>query len=231
MIIVIQCAARKTHRAGYLRTHDQQRVMFVAKPERAPPMDKMVYARPDDLSENGKSWRTRLLDYNRKYSTGLGYNPLGLLPAWRLYRNPTYKMLVDHCGLDHLYILSAGWGLIPAGFLTPNYDITFSKAKAVESYKQRDRRARYDDFRLLPSDAKTPIVFFGGRDYLSLFCEFTANASSPRTVFYRSEPGDSSEVNSGRTPSAPGCILCRFPTRGRTNWHYACARAFVEGHI
>ena len=65
-----------------------------------------------------------------------GDNRFGLLPAWRLYRNPTYGILAEHWGLDHLYILSAGWGLIPANFLTPNYDITFSAAQNVQRFKR-----------------------------------------------------------------------------------------------
>ena len=43
-------------------------------------------------------------------------NPHGLLPAWRLYENPIYELLANHCGSEHFYILSAGWGLIRADF-------------------------------------------------------------------------------------------------------------------
>ena len=53
----------------------------------------------------------------------------GLLPAWQLYENPVYELLKNHCGLKRLYILSAGWGLITAGFLTPCYDITFTATR------------------------------------------------------------------------------------------------------
>ena len=38
----------------------------------------------------------------------------------------TYRALVKRFGIDKTYILSAGWGLIPASFLTPYYDITFT---------------------------------------------------------------------------------------------------------
>jgi hypothetical protein len=47
-----------------------------------------------------------LLAYNR-HPDG---NPLGLLPAYRLYQNPVYERVVDKLGTSHVYILSAGWG-------------------------------------------------------------------------------------------------------------------------
>jgi len=37
-------------------------------------------------------------------------NPLGLLPAWRLYRHAAYGKLVECYGTDNVFILSAGWG-------------------------------------------------------------------------------------------------------------------------
>lgn len=110
MIVVIQCAARKQCHAGHLRTLDGRNVMFVAQPDSVPSDGSQVHARPDDVSDRGDSWRTVLEQYN----AAPGSNPLGLLPAWRLYRNPTYDMLAERVGLQRLYILSAGWGLIRA---------------------------------------------------------------------------------------------------------------------
>ncbi len=169
------------------------------------------YARPDDLSDRGKTWRTVLQEYN----TMPGENPLGLLPAWRLYKNQTYGILAGHFGLDHLYILSAGWGLIRADFLTPNYDITFSSARNVERFKRRSPRDAYDDFEF-PRNVTETVVFYGGRDYIPLFCKLTAGTKGSRTVFY-----------AGNKPDAPGCVLQRYGNPF-TNWHYQCARQFVE---
>ena len=59
-------------------------------------------------------------------------------------------------------------------------------------------------------------VFFGGKDYLPLFCDLTKDVKAKRTVFY----------NSGYAPAAQGCALVRFVTTTRTNWHYECARNF-----
>ena len=212
MIVVIQCAARKAADAGHLRTQDGRKVMFVANPDLAPRDGDYIYARPDDVSEPGTSWRTVL----RQYNENPGDNQLGLLPAWRLYRNPTYEILADRCGLDRLYILSAGWGLIPADFLTPNYDITFSAAQNVQKFKRRRRNDTYRDFRMLPTNTSEPILFFGGKDYIRLFCRLTADSASLRTVFY-----------AGREPAAPDCRVQGFG-KPYTNWHYQCAKAYVE---
>jgi hypothetical protein len=48
------------------------------------------------------------------------------MPAFQLYQNEAYRRLADKVGTQKLYILSAGWGLIGAMFLTPSYDITFT---------------------------------------------------------------------------------------------------------
>ena len=61
-----------------------------------------------------------------------------------------------------------------------------------------------------------PIVFFGGKSYVPLFCKLTAAAKSTRIVYY-----------SGSSPSAPGCKLRSFG-KPFTNWHYKCASAFVD---
>lgn len=215
MIVVIQCAARKAADAGHLRTQDGRKVMFVANPDHAPRDGDCIYARPDDTADTGTSWRTVL----RQYNENPGDNRLGLLPAWRLYRNPTYEILAEHCGLDRLYILSAGWGLIRADFLTPNYDITFSTAQNVLRFQRRRRHDNYRDFRMLPSDASELILFFGGRDYIQLFCTLTADSASQRTVFY-----------AGKEPAAPGCRVRRFG-KPYTNWHYQCAKVYVDENI
>ena len=187
--------------------------MFVAKPHLSPATEALIYARPDDSAVAGKSWREVLRDYNQKK-----VNSLGLLPAWRLYKNPAYEILADRVGQDRLYILSAGWGLIRSDFLTPKYDITFSKARNVEPYKRRSPRDAYRDIRL-PDGISGPIVFFGGRDYIPLFCRLTKGATGPRTIYY-----------AGRIPDAPGCALQSFG-KPYTNWHYQCARDFVEGRL
>jgi hypothetical protein len=101
MIVVIQCAASKRSGAGHLLSATGKPVSFVADPDGAPTDASCIYARPDDRSETGLSWRQAL----RKYNEEAGTNPLGLYPAWQLYQNRTYGRLVDRFGLEKVYIL------------------------------------------------------------------------------------------------------------------------------
>lgn len=212
MIIVIQCAASKRHDAGHLKTRDGKNVLFVADPGSAPSSDALHYARPDDPSDTGETWREKILHYNREP----GSNPLGLCRAIDLYLNPAYARLAKEIGAAKTYILSAGWGLIRGDFLTPNYDITFSAS--AEFYKHRKKSDIYLDLKMLPEGIGDTVSFFGGKDYIPLFCELTKSTATPRTVFY----------NSGSEPTAPGCSLSRFQTTTRTNWHYECVNAFLD---
>ena len=133
----------------------------------------------ETVSDTGESWRAVLF----KYNATPGNNSLHLLPAWQLYNNKTYGMLADHCGLDRLFILSAGWGLVRADFLIPAYDITFSPNGGM--YKRRRNTDCYDDSNMLPKSQEV-IVFFGGKDYVSLFCTLSSDARGRRTVWYNS---------------------------------------------
>lgn len=63
------------------------------------------------------------------------------------------------------------------------------------------------------------MLFFGGRDYLSFFCRLTKDTDFSRTVFY-----------AGSEANAPGCIL-RYFGRPFTNWHYKCAKDFLDGRF
>ncbi|HTK79956.1 MAG TPA: hypothetical protein VL286_05905 [Rhizomicrobium sp.] len=210
MIAVIQCAAKKRRDAGFLRTLAGKPVMFVADPASAPVDAELKYARPDDPFNGSTSWRDELIRYNREPNG----NPLKLLPAIELYENPAYAKLANRFGLQNVYVLSAGWGLISGGFLTPFYDVTFSPR--AELYKKRRRNDEYRDFSMLP-DSRDHLVFFGGKDYLPLFNKLSAKYPGHRTVFH----------NSKVPPSAPGCQLQKFETTTRTNWHYECVAAFV----
>jgi hypothetical protein len=214
MIVVIQCAASKRPDAGHLVTANGKPVDFVADPQAAPADASRVYARPDDLSDTG-AWRTVLSRYNQQP----GGNPLGLYPAYQLYENKVYRGLVEQFGMRNVFILSAGWGLIRADFLTPSYDITFSAS--AESYKRRKKNDRYDDFHMLPDNMADDVVFFGAKDYQPLFCSLTEKVRGTRIVFY----------NSANAPRMNGCKLRCFETTTRTNWHYEYANDFLAGSI
>lgn len=212
MKIVIQCAGSKVTCAepdGHMQTKEGKPVMFVAQPPG--PRPDIIYATPDDLSDRQVSWRTLLQEYNKSP----GDNPWKLRKAYTLYENEIYGALEKKFGVD-MYVLSAGWGLIRADFLTPQYDITFKSS--ADYYKRRKKTDHYRDFNMLTDDGDDPIVFFGGKDYVRLFCSLTAEWCSRRKVFY----------NSAKRPDAPGCDLERFDTKARTNWHYECAKAFLD---
>jgi hypothetical protein len=216
MIVIIQCAATKRSDAGHLVTADGKRVVFVAHPKIATHDSACVYALPDDVSAGAKTWRDVLLEYNG----APGDNPLGLLPACRLYENRIYERLVQTLGKNKVYILSAGWGLIRSDFLTPYYDITFSpSARGDDAYKRRRKMDKYRDICMLPDDTEEEIVFFGGKDYIPLFCALTGRMRGKRKIFH----------SAAQAPQAPGCVSVKFETTTRTNWHYECAHAFLAG--
>ncbi|MEW8462640.1 MAG: hypothetical protein AB2653_20230, partial [Candidatus Thiodiazotropha endolucinida] len=171
--------------------------------------------KPDNISDIGNCWRVVLLKYNEQPEN----NPLNLYPAYKLYMNDTYRALVDRYRAENIYILSAGWGLIGAEFLTPKYDITFSPS--ADPYKRRKKRDLYNDFCMLPDGSHDDLVFFGGKDYLPLFCDLSRDYAGKKCVFY----------NSATLPNAPGCALVRYETTTRTNWHYECVKTFLEGAI
>lgn len=215
MIIVIQCAGRKQPNAGCFEDKNGKAIMFVANPNLAPPHQKITFVRPDDESDIGISWRNKLVEYNETPSA----NPLNLLSAWQLYKNKTYQKLVNKFGLENVYILSAGWGLISASFLTPNYDITFSAS--AEKSKRRRKKDIYNDLCMLPSDCTEKIIFLGGKDYIPLFCALTSHIQSKKIIFY----------NSAIAPIQNGFETIRFATTTRTNWHYECANALIDDEI
>ncbi len=216
MKIVIQCAAKKYSDAGSLISEDGKPVLFVASPESAPLDDSHVYMRPDEPSGRGNTWREFLWEYNAQKKG----NPLNLYPAYKLYMNQAYKGLVDKFGVDQIYILSAGWGLIKSEFLTPKYDITFSLR--ADPYKRRKKKDSYEDFCMMPDDPNEEVIFLGGKDYIPLFCSLTENMRCRKILYY----------NSAIRPELPaGFTLKRYPTRTRTNWHYECANTFLEGKV
>jgi hypothetical protein len=91
----------------------------------------------------------------------LGGNPLGLLPAFELYENHIYRALASRFGAEKTYIVSAGWGLINAAFLTPSYDITFNAS--AENLVCRLKGDSYHDSCMLPDNTEEPVVFFGSK--------------------------------------------------------------------
>lgn len=214
--VVIQCAADKD--GAYLGAPNGDKIGFVAQPRLAPPRPGWTFARSDDSTELGGTWREVLCAYNKHFSQ-TGDNLDNLSPAWQLYSNPAYRSLAQAVGTDHLYILSAGWGLVHAGYLLPNCDITFSNQADPVSIRRKGDL--FHDARQMPDNVDGPVLFLGGLSYLLFFCELTREVRAERIVYY----------NSSKRPKAPGCRVIRYGTRTRTDWHYECARDLMSGRL
>ncbi len=130
----------------------------------APVNNEYIYKSPNDIYNNGITYIEELSQYNRQDK-----NPLHLLPAYRLYDNEVYRDLVNKYGLENIFILSAGWGLISADFLTPNYNITFSTSRNIKPEFRRKKSAIYNDLCHLSIDSTDDLIFIGGKDYQPLF--------------------------------------------------------------
>src|SRR5262249_32752201 len=96
-----------------------------------------------------------------------------------------------------------------------------ASASCDDSSAIRRKTDCYDDFQMLPNEATGEVVFLGGKDYLPLFCNLTESVKGKRIAFY----------NSANMPRFSGCVFRKFETTTRTNWHYGCANALLEGKI
>jgi hypothetical protein len=102
MRIVIQCAAVKTAGAGSLADAGGTPILFVAHPALAPADVARVHARPDDLSDDGRTWRASLLAYNSDRSvnslSGIAFGcvkaPLQSAAPGGLPRRPSEEQLM-----------------------------------------------------------------------------------------------------------------------------------------
>jgi len=109
MIVVIQCAASKRTDAGHLVTTSGKSVEFVGCPKMAPRGSDRVYARPDDFRADGTPWRKVLQTYNESP----GDNPLRLCHAFELYKDKTYRRLVECFNIENVFILPGRVGIDP----------------------------------------------------------------------------------------------------------------------
>jgi len=225
MKIIIACTNKK--RDGGSFKSNGETVKFVADPNRTPHSNHYIYARPDDESDdgdesdNGRTWRMRLHNYNENYKN-TGENPDNLLPAYKLYKNPIYKKLVDKFCVENVFILSAGWGLIPANYLTPIYDITFSNNG--ESYSKRKCSDIYkEDSSMLP-DNEEDIIFLGGKDYQKLFRKLCRNYEGEKVIFHY-YPLDSTAQCS---KDVDGFELRPYKSSNPRKWYYECAEKICK---
>ncbi len=217
MKIVMQCAGSKSSRAGTLQDSEGRPIKFCSNPERSVGTPRS--ARPDDATDGGgDSWRSRLEEYNRSFGS-TATNPLGLMAAGNLYTPPAYAEL-RRSGISS-YILSAGWGLVRASYLLPDYDVTFSKNSDVPAQNKRSMsQTGWKDFNHLRDEASAgeEIHFFGAKSYLDLFYQLTsANNKGERIVIH----------HKGQVPKRSGFHYEEFIGAVSTNWHYVALGKFL----
>ncbi len=224
MKIIIQCAGSKHADAGCLKDQAGNHISFVAHPDSAAAIGSHNRARPDDpVDPSGTTWRQRLVNYNAAFRES-GKNPLALLPAGALYKPQAYTELRRCVDPTDAFILSAGWGLVRADFLLPDYDITFSKQSIVakESRRSIDDEG-WRDFNQL-SDANLygeNLHFFGGSEYLKLFYRLIDSLDIPQTgeivIHYKVVP-----------VRRTGYRYEKFIGNASTNWHYIALRSHLQ---
>jgi len=211
--IVIQCAGTKNP-CGSFNYQNGELIKFVAHPELCKPISSIKFQKPDDCDQAGVTWRNKLVEYN---SIHYEVNPLKLLKAYQLYKKSIYTELVEHFGIENVYILSAGWGLVRADFLLPDYDITFSAS--AERSKRRLKSEQYQDLALMSTNKGDEIVFLGGKDYQHLFVKLTSHLPARKVIVY----------NALKQPKFKNVEYVIYNVKQKTNWHYSCAKEIING--
>jgi len=225
MKVVIACAGSKDPGAGRL-TVSGKKIVFVANPECYPARQGERAVRPDD------KWCDELRGYQE------GKNPCGLYRAADLYtpNEPfcgLYRDLVAAFECKNVFLLSGGWGLIRADFLTPYYESTFSTSRDIKEkmpWACRDGSVEtWPNFDYLQNAQITqnePIHFFGGFDYLKVYCCLTKHLPGKKVVHYNSVKVDPDRLRrDGFVPEDYG------RPKERQNWYYRAAKDFAADYV
>lgn len=217
MKIIIQCAGAKQPHANYTGFHQHGHYIenFLARPN----ADHLHCTHPDLECANGITWRETLAQYNQQNSAN---NPQYLSQAYELYRPAAYGNLVAEFGVENVYILSAGWGLIRADYLIPDYDITFSAN--AEPHQRRRNNDDYNDFNHLAGNTE-PLIFLGGISYQPLLFQLTQQLDCDIRLVFRAENPPALPINANAR-----YMKRNFQTPRRTNWHYEAANALIQNH-
>lgn len=215
MKFVIPCSSRKVPRFWMYKA---QQVRFVAHPDECRQPDSVLYCRPDDaVPSSSRTWREELFAYNQR-----GTNPRRLPRAADLYAPHIYRELANRCGWANTFILSAGWGLVRAGFLLPSYDITFSsQASACHRRRKGDTYNDFNHLRDCGTHPRETVYFCGGNNYLPLYYRLTRDLPARKVILHKAQD----------PPKEEGYVYIPYVTTQSTNWHYACAKDFIRGKL
>ena len=210
MIYIIQCSQKK-HAAATIGG-----MRFVANTAYLAPGKAATATTPAMRSREGYSWS----DYIRKYNE----NPanVGLSRAVDIYKPTIYKDMVAAFGAERVFILSAGWGLVPSWYRIPTYEITLSYA--TERATRRAGLHGFKDLVLDPKYAGEEVTFIGGAAYIGLLCKVLRDVPLKRLVVAfttKKQPRI-------HLPLAETVDIVKFPTKVETNWHYQYGRWLIE---
>ncbi|MBM4027434.1 MAG: hypothetical protein FJ280_18815 [Planctomycetes bacterium] len=219
--VVIQCAGRKFP-APTLSLPGAS-IQFVAAPQPMMPNSRAPWdALPAPV--NG-TWIDTVRDYNNcQMALPAGVSVSGNAPlteAGSLYSPPVYGQLVQRFGPTHVYVLSAGWGLVRADDRIPIYDITFNSSALPMARMSPNVRSAYDSVRRTV-DGEDDIHLFLTPKYLlywlSLFPFF-----GTRRIILHWRKGQ-------RLPLGwRGAVCWHDCGERRLNWHYVAAKQFSDG--
>jgi hypothetical protein len=212
-IPVLVCSSRKTKDWFCYKGQD---VKFAASPQRAP-KDAFTYYKPDDpIPGENKTWRDLVLEQNHP----------GLVPAYCLYSRDIYRDLYHEFD-NRFYILSAGWGIIRAGFKIPAYNITYSTAPKMPKHARRRDDQGWKDINHLKKDCEnfdrnSKIILFAGSDYVPHFCAMTQSIPHRKKILYNSEK------TRRLSEQWPDFDFAPFPSSNNIGWVYEAADNFLK---
>lgn len=237
-IIVIQCAERKTQKSWQWR--DRQ-VVFVANRNKYTESDPVPYEPDETIPDTNMTWRHAFLDHYRNKRKPDVLDDADELPeAWKLYYpqypfQDIYKCLVNKCGKEKVFILSAGWGLVNADFQLPPYNITFtSEAHDYARISVKELLAKLLRYNPLDgvTDEDTTIYFFGGKHYRKLLYRYTDSVPVRKVViYYYCTNKDAQDKAQERENEHYEFRRYNPKEASRRTWYYECARRFIKGGL
>jgi hypothetical protein len=198
MKIVIQCAGTKTSSASFRNALGP--ICFVAAP------DHLQNERAPWDTVYGTTWIEWVRRFNKEHVLPSGVSIVEQFSrAASLYKNNIYARLTRQIGIDNIFILSAGWGLVPGNALIPTYNVTFS-AKAEKNAKiSPTKRSEYPSLLENPNFGEEDVHFFITPSYRDYWDKAFPNQKSKKYVFHE-----------------------RDGISAKTNWHYEALKQWLD---
>lgn len=214
MKIVFPCSSKK-NKIPFI--HNNKEICFAS--QSVPGTEKKIFATPDEVIRNENiTWRDLISKQENRND---------LTKAYKLYKHEIYKKLYERFKND-LYIFSAGWGIVSAEFMLPNYDITFSDGKNIPDYAKRNKEFQFNDFNHLSGiDKNEIIIFIGLGKYLNSFLRLVGDLPNKKVVFYKDKMFNAC-AEKGTTKSIQ---FKRFEGGSNRKWHYLCAEDLINNNL